>query len=111
MLLGIGWAVEQLWQQWQPASEPPWLSSYSRLLQQSLQQPPAQWQQLIPLTITAQPLDSISWLAAEQQRLQDIANGKPVSIAASKTPADDGLVDLWDKAKNYTTVTESPSQP
>jgi hypothetical protein len=43
--------------------------------------------------------------------LQDIANGKPVSIAASKTPADDGLVDLWDKAKNYTTVTESPSQP
>ena len=48
---------------------------------------------------------------AEQLRLQDIANEKPVSIAATKTPADDGLVDLWDKAKNYTTVTESPSQP
>lgn len=70
LLIAAGWTVEQLWQQWQPASEPPWLSSYSRLLQQSLQQPPAQWQQLIPLPITAQPLDSISWLAAEQQRLQ-----------------------------------------
>lgn len=70
LLIAAGWTVEQLWQQWQPTIEPPWLASYSQLLQQNLQQPPAQWQQLIPLTITAQPLDSISWLPAEQQRLQ-----------------------------------------
>ena len=37
VLLGTGWAVEQLWQQWQPSAEPPWLDSYTALLQQQLQ--------------------------------------------------------------------------
>jgi soluble lytic murein transglycosylase-like protein len=48
---------------------------------------------------------------AEQQRLHEIANGKNVSIATPKTPTEDGLVDLWDKAKNYTPFKESPSKP
>jgi len=48
---------------------------------------------------------------AEQQRLHDIANGKSVAIATPKTPAEDGLVDLWDKAKNFSPFKESPSKP
>ncbi|HEX5792061.1 MAG TPA: ATP-binding protein [Rheinheimera sp.] len=70
MLLGTGWAVEQLWQQWQPAAEPPWLSSYTALLQQQLQQPQDGWAGQIPLAISALPADSISWLPAESAQLQ-----------------------------------------
>lgn len=70
VLLGTGWAVEQLWQQWQPAAEPPWLDSYTALLHQQLQQPQNQWSQQIPLTISALPSDSISWLPDEAAKLQ-----------------------------------------
>ena len=70
VLLGTGWAVEQLWQQWQPAAEPPWLDSYTALLHQQLQQPQNQWSQRIPLTISALPSDSISWLPDEAANLQ-----------------------------------------
>ncbi|KUM51849.1 ATP-binding protein [Rheinheimera sp. EpRS3] len=70
VLLGIGWAVEQLWQQWQPDTAPPWLSSYTQLLQQQLQQPTAQWQSIISLPYTELSTDSISWLPEEQQLLQ-----------------------------------------
>ncbi|MBZ9613505.1 ATP-binding protein [Rheinheimera maricola] len=69
VLLGIGWAVEQLWQQWQPETPPPWLSSYVNLLQQQLQHPPAKWQQTLTLPYIAVPADSISWLPSEQQQL------------------------------------------
>ena len=68
VLLGAGWTVEQLWQQWQPAAEPPWLGSYTSLLQQQLQQ--QQWQDKIPLSASKLPADSISWLAHELQQLQ-----------------------------------------
>lgn len=70
VLLGIGWAVEQLWQQWQPDTAPPWLSSYTQLLQQQLQQPTAQWQSILSLPYTELGPDSISWLPEEQQLLQ-----------------------------------------
>lgn len=82
VLLGIGWAVEQLWQQWQPDSTPPWLHSYVSLLQQQLQQPPAQWQQSLSLPFTAVPADSISWLPAEQQQL---ASGQVISLFEADT--------------------------
>lgn len=70
VLLGIGWAVEQLWQQWQPDTAPPWLSSYTQLLQQQLQQPAMQWQSQLSLPYTELSPDSISWLPQELQQLQ-----------------------------------------
>ncbi len=77
VLLGTGWAVEQLWQQWHPAEEPPWLDSYTALLQQQLQQPAAQWPDSIALTFTALPVDSIQWLPEEQQLL---SQGKVLTL-------------------------------
>ncbi|MEH8019669.1 ATP-binding protein [Rheinheimera metallidurans] len=77
VLLAAGWAVEQLWQQWQPAAEPPWLTSYTSLLQQQLQQPVATWPSTVSLNIIALPTDSISWLPAELSLLQQ---GKVVSL-------------------------------
>lgn len=70
VLLGSGWAVEQLWQHWNPPAQQPWLASYTALLQQQLQQPASTWPDTIPLTILAQPADSISWLADELAQLQ-----------------------------------------
>lgn len=70
VLLGIGWAVEQLWQQWQPDTSPAWLNSYTQLLQQQLQQPAALWQSQISLPYAELSPDSISWLPQEQQQLQ-----------------------------------------
>lgn len=69
VLLGIGWAVEQLWLQWQPNTAPPWLDSYTQLLQQQLQAPAKQWQQYISLPYTELNPDSISWLTEERQLL------------------------------------------
>lgn len=70
VLLGTGWAVEQLWQQWQPPASPPWLDSYTALLHQQLQQPQAQWAEQIPLPIAAFPAGSISWLPDEATLLE-----------------------------------------
>jgi two-component system, OmpR family, sensor kinase len=69
VLLGAGWTVEQLWQQWQPSAEPPWLNSYTALLQQQLHSNP-QWRDTISLPASALPPDSISWLPEELQQLQ-----------------------------------------
>ena len=77
VLLALGWTVEQLWQQWQPAAEPPWLASYQSLLQQQLQGAPTGWQALIQLEVSALNADSISWLAAEQTQLEQ---GQLVSL-------------------------------
>jgi two-component system, OmpR family, sensor kinase len=70
VLLGAGWTVEQLWQQWQPSAEPPWLASYTALLQQQLHQSPELWHRSITLPVTALPADSIRWLPEELLRLQ-----------------------------------------
>jgi soluble lytic murein transglycosylase-like protein len=48
----------------------------------------------------------VNKVLAEQQRLKDIASGKHVSIANNKSLTEDGLVELWDKAK-----TLSPFNP
>ncbi|MEW5682166.1 MAG: ATP-binding protein [Pseudomonadota bacterium] len=77
VLLALGWTVEQLWQQWQPAAEPPWLASYQTLLQQQLQGPPTGWAMLTQLEVTALNANSISWLAAEQVQLEQ---GQLVSL-------------------------------
>lgn len=77
VLLGTGWAVDQLWQQWQPSAEPPWLNSYISLLQQQLQQPTASWASSTGLNIVALANDSISWLPAEQALL---AQGQVLSL-------------------------------
>jgi two-component system OmpR family sensor kinase len=77
VLLALGWTVEQLWQQWQPAAEPPWLASYQTLLQQQLQGPPSGWAALSQLEVTALNANSISWLAAEQAQLEQ---GQLVSL-------------------------------
>lgn len=82
VLLGIGWAVEQLWQQWQPDTTPPWLNSYVTLLQHQLQQPPLNWQQNLALPFTEVPVDSISWLPAEQQQL---AAGQVIALFEADT--------------------------
>lgn len=70
VLLGCGWAVEQLWQQWQPSQMPVWLPSYESQLAHTLSQPSANWPELIDLTITAIEIDSINWLPTERQQLQ-----------------------------------------
>lgn len=70
VLLGSGWAVEQLWQKWQPNLEPAWLASYEKQLANGLSQPSQQWPNFIDLAISAVEFDSISWLPAEQQQLQ-----------------------------------------
>ncbi|MEH8018422.1 ATP-binding protein [Rheinheimera muenzenbergensis] len=77
VLLGLGWAVEQLWQQWQPAAEPGWLASYSALLQQQVQQNDMDWAGQAGLTAVKLPLDSVSWLVHEQQQLQ---NGEVIAL-------------------------------
>lgn len=77
VLLALGWTVEQLWQQWQPAAEPPWLASYQTLLQQQLQGSPSGWAALSQLEVTALNANSISWLAAEQAQLEQ---GQLVSL-------------------------------
>ncbi|MEO3677639.1 ATP-binding protein [Rheinheimera sp. FR7-31] len=77
VLLALGWTVEQLWQQWQPAAEPPWLASYQTLLQQQLQGPATAWQALTQLEVTALNTHSISWLSAEQAQLEQ---GQLVSL-------------------------------
>jgi soluble lytic murein transglycosylase-like protein len=48
---------------------------------------------------------------AEQQRLKDIASGKQVSTVSSKTPAENGLVDLWDKAKILSPFNPADDKP
>ena len=48
---------------------------------------------------------------AEQQRLQDIANGKPVSITATKTPAEVALTEVSGKTKNFSPLNESTPSP
>lgn len=70
VLLGSGWAVEQLWQQWQPSQVPAWLPSYEKQLTHTLSQPSASWPQHIDLAISPLDIDSINWLPAERQQLQ-----------------------------------------
>ena len=70
VLLGAGWTVEQLWQQWQPNTQAPWLQSYRQILQQQLQQPLHDWQHQLSLPATVIPADSISWLPQELAQLQ-----------------------------------------
>lgn len=77
VLLGLGWAVEQLWQQWQPAAEPGWLQSYTALLQQQVQQGDISNVSTATLNATKLPINSVSWLAAEQQRL---VNGEVIAL-------------------------------
>ena len=48
---------------------------------------------------------------AEQQRLKDIASGRQVSTVSSKTPAEDGLVDLADKAKILSPINPANAKP
>jgi len=48
---------------------------------------------------------------AEQQRLKDIASGKQVATLSAKTPAEDGLVDLWDKAKTLSPFNPANTKP
>lgn len=70
VLLGLGWAVEQLWRYWQPQQEPPWLNVLSVQLAQSFHQPQAQWPQNLFLPVTSLSPGSIHWLPEEQQKLQ-----------------------------------------
>ncbi|HSG51349.1 MAG TPA: ATP-binding protein [Rheinheimera sp.] len=70
VLLGSGWAVEQLWQQWQPNTQAPWLQSYRQMLQQQMQQPLHDWQQRVNLPVAAIAADSISWSQHELAQLQ-----------------------------------------
>jgi hypothetical protein len=48
---------------------------------------------------------------AEQQRLQDVANGKPVSITATKMPAEDALTDVSGKTNSFSPLNESTPSP
>ena len=70
VLLGTGWTVEQLWQQWQPNAQSPWIQSYSQMLQLLIQQAPSEWQQKINLPAVSLSLKSINWQAQELAQLQ-----------------------------------------
>lgn len=80
LLLGLGWAVEQLWQQWQPATEPAWLRSYTAMLQQNVLQNDMAWAENAGLNPQALAANSVSWLAHEQQQLD---NGQVLSLFES----------------------------
>ena len=53
----------------------------------------------------------VNKVLAEQQRLKDIASGKHVSTVSAKTPSDDGLVELWDKAKTLSPFNPATAKP
>jgi len=53
----------------------------------------------------------INKVLAEQQRLRDIASGKHVSIANNKALTEEGLVDLWDKAKTLSPFKPEKTEP
>jgi hypothetical protein len=53
----------------------------------------------------------VAKVLAEQQRLQDVANGKPVSITATKTPAEDALTDVSGKTNSFSPLNESTPSP
>ena len=53
----------------------------------------------------------INKVLAEQQRLRDIASGKHVSIANNKALSEEGLVELWDKAKNLSPFKPEKTEP
>ena len=54
----------------------------------------------------------VNKVLAEQQRIKDVAHGKQVSTQAVKPNEEDGLVELWDKAKSLTApFKENPSKP
>jgi two-component system OmpR family sensor kinase len=69
-LLGLGWAVEQLWRHWQPQQEPAWLNLLAVQLAQPFQQPQELWPQQLHLPYHELPPASISWLPEEQQKLE-----------------------------------------
>jgi hypothetical protein len=48
---------------------------------------------------------------AEQQRLKDIASGKHVSILSNKLPAEDGLIELLDKARSLSPFNPADDKP
>ena len=48
---------------------------------------------------------------AEQQRLKDIASGKHVSILSNKLPAEDGLIELLDKARSLSPFNLADDKP
>mgnify|MGYP006207204975 CR=1 FL=1 len=77
LLLGLGWAVEQLWQQWQPTTEPAWLRSYTAMLQQNVLQNDMAWAENAGLNPQRLAANSVSWLAHEQQQLN---NGQVLSL-------------------------------
>lgn len=77
VLLGLGWAVEQLWQQWQPAAEPAWISSYTAMLQQQVQQADMRWTQALGIDASRLEPGAVSWLPQEQQQL---AQGKVITL-------------------------------
>lgn len=70
VLLGLGWAVEQLWQYWQPQQEPAWVSLLAAQLEHVIQLPYEEWGERLGLSFQAYPADSISWLAPELALLQ-----------------------------------------
>jgi len=53
----------------------------------------------------------VNKVLAEQQRIKDVAHGKQVSTQTVKPNEEDGLVELWDKAKSLTPFKENPSKP
>lgn len=76
-LLALGWAVEQLWQHWQPQADPAWLQSYISLLQQQVQQNDMQWAFSAGLQPQQMPASAVSWLEQEQTLL---AQGKVLPL-------------------------------
>ena len=53
----------------------------------------------------------VNKVLAEQQRIKDVAHGKQVSTQTVKPNEEDGLVELWDKAKSLAPFKENPSKP
>ena len=53
----------------------------------------------------------VTKVLAEQQRLHDIASGKHVSMSNNKSINEDGLIELWDKAKSLSPFKPANSKP
>ena len=69
VLIGLGWAVDQLWQYAQGDQPPALVDTLAEQMALVMRLPEAQWPSHLGLPYQAVALDSVSWQPAEWQLL------------------------------------------
>ena len=73
VLIGLGWSVDQLWQQRQMDTVPAWVHTLGQSLAYQLHQPELPIETIaakLALDVQRMPIDAIAWSMAEQQALE-----------------------------------------